>query len=505
MAIQRPNAEQILSIALDFGLELSEDDAESFAALMAGPGASYDRLDELAEPGLPVAYPRAPGRRPAPEENPYNAWYWRTEIRGAADGALAGKRVAVKDNVCVAGVPMMNGSRVLEGYVPEVDATVVTRILDAGGVIVGKTASEDLCFSGASHTSKLGPIRNPHDPARSAGGSSSGSGAALAAGEADMALGGDQGGSIRIPASWCGVYGLKPSHGLVPYTGVFPIELTLDHCGPMANTVEDVARLLAVTAGPDGYDPRQAGQRVQDYVSALTEGAGGLRVAVLKEGFGHPESEDAVDAKVGEAARRLGELGAAVTEVSVPMHHDGYHLWNALIIEGSTELMIKGNGFGTNWDGHYVTSLLDTFARGWRSRPNDLSETVKLVLLTGEYMRRYYHGRYYAKAQNLRRALREAYDRVLAEHDLLLMPTTPFRATPIPAPGASREEYVGRALDMLANTAAFDVSGHPAMNVPCGMADGLPVGMMLVGRRHDDATVLRGARAFESVGDWRSM
>jgi len=193
--------------------------------------------------------------------------------------------------------------------------------------------------------------------------------------------------------------------------------------------------------------------------------------------------------------RVLAKLGATTAEVSIPLHLDGLAIWNALIIEGATELMIKGNAFGTNWDGHYVTSLLDAFARGWRSRPDDMSETVKTGLFFGEYARRYYHGRYYAKAQNLRRSLRAAYDDVLATHDVLLMPTIPFRATPIPAPDASREDYVARAFDMIGNTAPFDASGHPAMSIPCGMAGGLPIGAMLVGRRLEEPMLLRAAAA----------
>jgi amidase len=503
MVIQAPKPEQLAEIALDFGLKLSDDEARSFAGLIGGSVPSYNRLDELAEPSLPVKYPRTSGWRPAPEENTYNAWAWRCEIEGAGSGLLAGKRVGIKDNVCVAGVPYMNGCRVIEGYVPEVDATVVTRILDAGGTIVGKTACEDLCFSGGSHTSKPVPIKNPHRPTHSAGGSSGGSGAALAAGDCEMALGGDQGGSIRIPGSWSGVYGLKATHGLVPYTGVMPIELTIDHCGPMANTVADVARLLSAIAGPDGLDPRQGAARTQDYLQGLGRGVSGLKLAVVREGFGRPDSEDVTDAKVRSAVSRLKEAGASVTEVSIPMHLDGYHIWTAIIVEGSTELMIKGDGFGYSWDGHYVTSLRDAYARGWRSRPNDMSETVKMVMLLGEYMHRCYHGRYYAKAQNLRRSLRAAYDAVLADHDLLVMPTIPFRATPIPAADCSHAEYITTALNMVGNTCPFDVSGHPAMTVPCAQVDDLPVGMMLIGRRLDEATVLRAAAAFEALGDWR--
>jgi amidase len=169
-------------------------------------------------------------------------------------------------------------------------------------------------------------------------------------------------------------------------------------------------------------------------------------------------------------------------------------------VEGATALMLKGNSMGTNWKGYYTTALLDAYARGWRSRANDLSETTKLVLLLGEYMQDKYHGRYYAKAQNLGRTLRAAYDSALKEADLLLMPTLPMKATPIPPANASREEYVGRALEMIPNTCPFDVTGHPALTVPCGTSDGLPIGLMLIGRHWDDATVLRAGHAFERLG-----
>jgi len=232
--LRKPPLRELERIAKSYNLDLSRDDLTSFRNLMDGVLASYRRLDQFAEPTLAVKYPRNTGFRPPASDNRLNAWYWRCSIKGATSGPLAGKKIAIKDNVCVAGIPMMNGSNVLEGYVPDVDATIVTRILDAGGEIVGKAVCEHLCFSGGSHTSDTGPVLNPHDPKRSAGGSSSGSAALVVVGECDMAIGGDQGGSIRIPSSFCGAVGHKPTHGLVPYTGVFPIELTLDHTGPIA-------------------------------------------------------------------------------------------------------------------------------------------------------------------------------------------------------------------------------------------------------------------------------
>jgi amidase len=501
--VKPPNVEQLRKIANGFGLHLDEGDLRSFSGLMEGVLGSYRRLDQLTEPALPVLYPRSSGHRPEPEENPLGAWYWKCSIKGASSGLLAGKRIAIKDNVCVAGVPMMNGTSTLESYVPEFDATIVTRILDAGGEIVGKAVCEHLCFSGGSHTSDTGPVLNPHDNTRSAGGSSSGSAALVAAGEVDMAIGGDQGGSIRMPASWCGVYGLKATYGLVPYTGVFPIELTLDHTGPIAVSVSDVALLLEAIAGEDGLDPRQRAVRVGDYRGSLNGDAQGLRIGIVTEGFGWPGlSEEDVDETVRRAAGVFGDLGAEVSEVSVPMHRDGIHIWNGIGVEGATELMVRGNSMGTNSKGHYSTSLLDVYGRGRISRADDLSETVKLVMLTGEYMRESYQGRYYAKAQNLGRKLSAAYDAALESVDLLVMPTQPMKATPLPPADAPREEVVARALEMIFNACPFDVTGHPAMTVPCGLSEGLPVGLMLVGKKWDEPTVLRAAHAFEQTGTY---
>src|ERR1700733_5684748 len=342
MAVLLPTLEQIDDLGADFGLVLSADEIAAFQQAFKGPLASYGRLEELVPPALAPVALRSPGYRPSASENPYGAWYWKTNIHSGAKGLLSGKSVAIKDNICVAGVPMMNGSVLLEGYVPELDATVVTRILEAGGTIAGKAACEDLCFSGASHTCASGVIRNPHDIARSAGGSSGGSAALVAAGDVPMALGGDQGGSIRTPSSWCGIHGLKPTWGLVPTTGSMPISYSVDHCGPMGACVEDVARLLTVIAGHDGWDTRTISARTGDYMAAPGKPARGLRVGILREGFGHPESDTAVDAKVREAIAALKKPGVEAEEVSVPWHLGGPHVCSGFILEGAAEMMLQG-------------------------------------------------------------------------------------------------------------------------------------------------------------------
>ncbi|MFN8555888.1 MAG: amidase [Dehalococcoidia bacterium] len=501
MPVRPPSSDALRRAARACQLDFDDADLETMRALITESLAAYAVLDALPEPALPARYPRGGGYRPGRQEDPLGAWYWKSAVRGAEGGPLAGKRVAIKDNVAVAGLPMMNGSALLEGYVPEFDATVVTRILDAGGEITGKAVCEHLCFSGGSHTSDTGPVRNPHDPTRSAGGSSSGSAALVVAGEVDLAIGGDQGGSIRMPASFAGCYGLKPTYGLVPYTGVFPIELTLDHVGPMGANVADVALLLEVIAGDDGLDPRQRGVRTEPYVAALTGDIHGLRIGVVEDGFDLPGvSEPDVDAAVYEAARRLADLGADVRSVAIPLHRAGGAIGFAICVEGATDLMVRGNGGGTNWKGHYGASMFEAFARGRRARPNDLAPTVKLVALMGHYLQEAYQGRTYAKAQNLARTLTAAYDEAFRDVDLLLMPTTPMKATPLPAPDAGVAEIIRRAWEPLPNTMPFDVSGHPAVSVPCAMSGGLPVGMMLVGRRWEDATVLRAAHAYEQTG-----
>jgi len=504
MTVQRPTLSQMKAIVAELGMNMSDERVQEFLDVMQGTLDAYDIVDALPDYLPPVLYPRTSGYRPTPDENPMNAWYVKTEIKGAPRGPLLGRTIALKDNVCLAGVPMMNGASTLKGYTPDIDATIVTRLLDAGATIVGKAHCEYFCLSGGSHTNATGAVHNPHKHGYSAGGSSSGSGALVGAGLVDMAIGGDQGGSIRMPASFCGVYGMKPTHGLVPYSGIMPIETTIDHTGPMTQTVMDNALMLEVIAGPDGLDPRQYDVSTDKYTASVSRGVSGLRIGVVKEGFGHPQSEEDVDASVRAGAEMFRRLGAMVDEISIPWHLHGPAIWTPIGLEGLTNQMMLGNGFGTGWEGLYTTSLLD-YHSNWRSRADELSDTLKISMFVGQYHLKHTRGRYYAKAQNLSRQLREEYNKVLASYDLLLMPTTPMKATPLPPADAPLALWTQRAFEMLPNTSPFDVTGHPAMSIPCGMSDGLPIGLQLVGRRYEESTIYRAAGAFEQAGDWRKM
>ena len=504
MTVKRPTLPQMRQMAANLGMTLSDEDLMEFAQLMEGNMQSVDRLDAMPDYLPEVRYPRAPGRFPDLSENPLAAWYVKTEVRGAPDGPLRGKKIVLKDTVALAGVPMMNGSPVMEGYIPDIDATIVTRMLDAGAVITGKSNCEHFCLSGGSHTCAKGPIRNPWKPAHMAGGSSGGSAVLVATGEADMAIAGDQGGSIRIPSSNCGVYGMKPTHGLVPYTGVMPVEQTIDHVGPVTSNVSDNALLLEVLAGADGMDPRQYAPKTFHYTEALGRGAHGLRIGILKEGFHRPESESDVDDKVLAAAERFRELGARVEEVSIPEHDLATDCWSSITLEGMQDLMLHGNSSGTNYKGLFVPSWTDHMAT-WRNRADELSHSLKVSMFVGEYFQTTYRGRFYGKAQNIMRRVNERFAAAMKQYDLLLMPTVPIKPQEIPPADCSISLYVQRAFEMIGNTAPYNSTGMPAMSVPCGLADGLPVGMMLVGANYGELKIYQAAHAFEQSGDWRDM
>jgi amidase len=421
----------------------------------------------------------------------------RAEQAGEWCGLLHGVTINLKDNIDLAGVPTTAASSILKDNVPSRNAFVADRLLANGAVIMGKANLHEWVFGPTSQSKHFGPVRNPWNPRHIPGGSSGGSGASVASGMAVVSIGSDTAGSIRMPASFSGTYGLKPTYGLVPYSGVFEGEYTLDHVGPMAATVRDIALLLAAIAGPDGIDPRQLDVTVGDYVGALDQGVEGLRIGILDEGFLWPRAEPEVADAVRNAAEGLRALGAVVEDVSIPLHRDSPHIWRAIAAEGAHVRVLRGNGQGVGTKGYYHPPLIDAIGRARARNANDFSVTVKYVVLLGEYLHEHYGSHYYAKARTLSRTLAAAYDAALARHDVLVMPTTVMRATPLPGPDASLEEKIQRAFEVNDSTCGFDVTGHPAMSIPCARIDGLPVGLMAVGPAFGEALVLRVARACE--------
>ncbi len=507
MTVRRPSRRDLEAISRRYHLRLTEAELDDYMTLVADMLGTYDALDQFPDPA-PALFPaiREVGARPAPADDPLNGVVRTCRVRAVepVDGPLSGKTIGVKDTIAIAGIPLTCGSRLLYDYTPDADATIVHRMLAAGGEITHILNTDDFGFAGTGHTSGYGPSYNPVDADHHPGGSSAGSAIAVATGMVDLALGGDQGGSIRIPAAWSGIVGLKPSHGLVPYTGIAGLDFTIDHIGPMTRTVEETALLLGVIAGKaesaegDAIDPRQPDSiEVQDYRGALAGGAKGLRIGVLEEGFGHEgQSEPEVDEAVRGAAARFEALGAKVASVSIPAHRQAPAIWTAIAVEGTIDTLYRG-GMGLQHKGAYSPRLMTHLLRAIRSNGADFSPTAKMGILTGHYVREQYQGAFYARAQNMARGLTAAYDRALAEHDILLMPTTPQRAhARIPSVEEDRLTYCRQALNMVTNTAPIDVTGHPSISIPCADVAGRPIGVMLTGRHMDDATVLRAAQAY---------
>ncbi|MGE0388392.1 MAG: amidase [Gammaproteobacteria bacterium] len=484
------------ALLAQMGIQASSAETEFYR----GHVESMLRILEDIDDEPPTAARRG-WRAPAPDENPLGAWHRLGVIQGAPSGPLAGRTIALKDNILLAGVPLANGTPVLDGYVPDTDAEIVRRVLAAGARIVGKTVCEAYCCSGGSHTSASGPVRNPKDPLRSAGGSSSGSAAVVASGAADMAIGCDQGGSIRIPASYCGIYGMKPTWGLVPYTGVLGMNFMIDHAGPMTADVADNARLLEVLAGPDGADPRQHGARVDEYTAALGRPITGVRIGLLTEGFSAPGSDPRVGDCVRAAAAALARMGAVVCERPVPVHATAARL-SLGAVQAIVASMFEADGCPIEQrvpvDAGYVRAQ-----RNWRARVNELPVNVKAMLVFGAALRQRHGYEHLARAFNRLNKISAHYDAALREVDLLVLPTTPTAAPLLPPPGAPPQELLSAAHGPAANTGIFNHTHHPAMSVPCGTRGGMPVGMMLVGRHFEEALIYSVAHAFEQTADWR--
>jgi amidase len=510
-----PDVDEVVAVAKGLGIHLGPEEAVLYRKYLLEQLQAFDtfvqaRVEEPMPPMVSAARP--PGYRPGPEEDPLNAWTWKCRIEGAAEGLLAGKTISYKDHIAVAGMPMSFGAFALEGFIPDFDATVVTRVLKAGGTVVGKNVMNGLSggFGTGGGIGDYGRPRNPHNHDHVTGGSSSGCAAAVAAGEVDIAFGGDQGGSIRIPSAFCGIIGHKPTFGLVSHFGIgFGSDQSIDYTGPMARTVEDAAAALQATAGYDPYDPRQTRDVPDrmDVLGRLAGGVSGLRIGVLEEGFDEAEADvrDLVLAAVDVLAR----LGATVSKVSIPAHHAIRTAQAALTAEGALALF-KTGFFGAFTRTYYPASLITAINRLWASQADVLAPRTKLSLIAAELSRRHYHGRVYAKAQNVRPTYAKAYDAALADVDTLVMPTCLMTAPKNHTPGSALEA-VEDNLAMVhnrgsRNTLPFNYTGHPALALPVGKSSaGLPVSMQLVGRFFDDPLLMRVAYAYQHATDWHTI
>jgi amidase len=510
-----PDLDEVVATASKLGIHLGAEEAAIYRKYLLEQLATLDtfvqsRLDESPPPLCAPA--REPGCKPGAREDPLNAWTWKCNISGEPGGVLSGKTVSFKDHIAVAGIPMSFGSFALDGFVPDFDATVVTRVLQAGGTVTGKNVMNGLSggFGLGGGIGDYGRPLNPHNHAHVTGGSSSGSGAAVAAGEVDISFGGDQGGSIRIPAAFCGTLGLKPTFGLISHFGIgFGSDQSIDYTGPLARTAEDTAAALQATAGRDGYDPRQSADvpLQVDALSGLADGVSGLRIGILQEAFDDVEAE--VRDLVLAAVDVLAGAGATISSVNVAEHREIRAALTALTGEGALAIF-KTGFYGAFARTYYPASVITAINQLWSAHADALTPSSKLSLIAAELNRRIYHGRVYAKAQNARPAYIRAYDAALSKFDVLVMPTC-LMAAPKNYQPSSYLESVEYNLSPVtsrvsANTRQFNYTGHPALAVPVGKnSAGLPTSMQLVGRFFDDPLLLRVAYAYQHSVDWNAL
>jgi aspartyl-tRNA(Asn)/glutamyl-tRNA(Gln) amidotransferase subunit A len=395
-------------------------------------------------------------------------------LAGHYRGPLHGVPVGLKDLIYTSGVRTTMGSGFFGEYIPDYSATVARKLEDAGSVLIGKTNTHEFAYGPTGDRSFFGPTRNPHDTRRITGGSSGGSGAAVAAGLCYGALGSDTGGSIRIPAALCGTVGMKPTFGRVSKRGVFPLSWSLDHVGPLTRAVEDNAMMLNVLAGHDPEDSYSVDRPAEDFTRDLETGLRGAGIG-LPSSFFFEHVEEEVEARIREAAEVFASLGAEVREVEIP------NLWDTLKAQ---RLILATEAYAVHEE-------------RLKNEPEKIGEEVRERLMDGESPKAYR----YANARHRGLLATDEFDRALDGVDVILTPTLPIAATEIGQREISigdHEEAVRSALTRL--TGPTDLTGHPSLSVPCGTtASGLPVGLQLVGRRFDEATLYRFGHAYEEA------
>jgi aspartyl-tRNA(Asn)/glutamyl-tRNA(Gln) amidotransferase subunit A len=409
---------------------------------------------------------------------------------------LLGAPVIVKDNLCTAGVRTTCGSRMLADYVPPYDATVVDRLRRAGALIVGKANLDEFAMGSSTETSAFGPTRNPWDPGRVPGGSSGGSAAAVAAGEAPLALGSDTGGSIRQPASLCGVVGLKPTYGRVSRYGLVAYASSLDQVGPIARNVRDAALLLSVIAGHDPRDSTSLDMPVPDFVGACTGSVSGLRIGMPREYF------DGVAAPVSNAVRAavtsICALGASAEECSLPTTPHALAAYYILAPAEASSNLARYDGvrFGHRTRlAHGHTDLTD------RSRAEAFGAEVKQRIMIGTFaLSAGYYDAYYRRAQQVRTLIQRDFSAAFERYDVLITPTSPTVAFRL---GEYADDPIAMKMADVCTIPA-NMAGLPAISIPCGFQDGLPIGLQIIGRPLAEETILRVAYGYEQSTEWHS-
>jgi aspartyl-tRNA(Asn)/glutamyl-tRNA(Gln) amidotransferase subunit A len=417
--------------------------------------------------------------------------------KGERTGRLAGVAVAVKDNICTMGLRTTCASKMLEDYVPPYSATVIDMLEREGAVVIGKTNLDEFAMGSTTEFSSFGATRNPWDTDRVPGGSSGGSGASLAAGEAAVALGSDTGGSVRCPASFCSVVGLKPTYGLVSRFGLVSFANSLELIGPMGRSAHDVALMLSCIAGKDPMDHTTLDVDPKDYTSTIGNGVKGLTFGLVKEMVSYVDEK--VSKSIRDAVIKFESLGAQVEEVSMDsLQYSLASYYTIAMAEASSNLarydgIRYGAGLepeGIEWNSYY-TKVRRSFG-----------DEVRRRIIIGTYvLSSGYYGKYYQKAQKVRTLIKQELDSLFKKHDLLIAPTMPV------LPFKLGESAIDPLRMYMADidTVAANLAGIPSISVPCGFTDGLPVGLQLMGNYLSEELLLRAAYAFEQATDVKKV
>lgn len=410
-----------------------------------------------------------------------------------AKGLLFGLPVGIKDNMVTEGLRTTCASQFLSNYNPIYDATVVTKLKQAEAVTIGKLNMDEFAMGGSNENSSFHPVRNPWDLSRVPGGSSGGSAAAVAAGEAYFTLGSDTGGSIRQPASYCGVVGLKPTYGLVSRYGLVAFASSLDQIGPITKNVEDAAYVLQAIAGHDAKDSTSANVDIPDYVSALSGDISGLKIAVPKEYLDGVDPQ--VKASILEALRVLEGLGAEWEEVSLPHTEYAVAAYYLLASSEASSNLSRFDGVRYGVRAEQGGNLLDLYLD---SRSQGFGPEVKRRIMLGTYaLSSGYYDAYYLKAQKVRTLIKQDFDQTFEKYDVIIGPTAPTTAFQL---GSQVDDPLTMYLNDIL-TIPVSLAGVPALSVPCGFAEGMPVGLQIIGKAFDESTILRVAHAYEAHTD----
>ncbi|SDX44041.1 Asp-tRNA(Asn)/Glu-tRNA(Gln) amidotransferase subunit GatA [Paenibacillus sp. CF384] len=409
---------------------------------------------------------------------------------GEEQGLLFGLPAGIKDNIVTEGLLTTCASQFLRNYDPIYNATVMKKLNAAQSVTIGKLNMDEFAMGGSNENSSFHPTRNPWNTEYVPGGSSGGSAASVAAGQVYFALGSDTGGSIRQPAAYCGIVGLKPTYGLVSRFGLVAFASSLDQIGPLTKNVEDSAYVLQAIAGYDAGDSTSANVEIPDYVGALSGDVKGLRIGVPKEYLGQ-----GIDPKVKEAVlaalKQFESLGATWEEVSLPHTEYAVATYYLLASSEASSNLARFDGVRYGVRAENPDNLIELYRK---SRSQGFGPEVKRRIMLGTYaLSSGYYDAYYLKAQKVRTLIKQDFDNVFQNFDLIIGPTAPTPAFRI-------GEQVGDPLTMYLNdicTIPVSLAGIPAISVPCGFADGLPVGLQIIGKAFDERTVLRAAHAFE--------